>query len=92
MKNFKVVHPANFKDKLIVNLHLSFPVRWISRGIVIGIVLTRNQLPLDGNDMKSGENDHFFNFASHLNKLVLGNLHLRKTDYPEHVNCIKRQE
>ena len=30
-------------DKLVVNLHLSFPVRSISRGTVIGIALTRNQ-------------------------------------------------
>ena len=42
--------------------------------------------------LKSGENDHFFNFARHLNKLVLGNLRLREKDYPEHVICIKRQE
>ena len=40
----------------------------------------------------SGENDHFFNFARYLNKLVLGNLRLRKKDYPEHIICIKREE
>ena len=40
--NFNVGHRANFEDKLIVTLHLLFPVRSISRGIVIGIALTRN--------------------------------------------------
>ena len=46
-EKFQSRSPANFKDKLIVILHLSFPIRWISRGIVIGIALTRNQSPLD---------------------------------------------
>ena len=53
IKNFNVGHPTNFKDKLIVNLHLSFPVRSISRGIVIGIALTGNQSPLDVKTLSS---------------------------------------
>ena len=47
MKIFDVGHRANFKDKLIVNLHPSFLVRSISRDIVVGIALTWNQSPLD---------------------------------------------
>ena len=34
----------------------------------------------------------FFNFARYLNKLVLGNLRLRKKDCIEHIICIKREE
>ena len=53
MKIFNVGHLANFKDKLIVNLHLSFPVRSISRGNVIGIALTRNESTLDAKTLSS---------------------------------------
>ena len=53
MKNANVGHLANFKDKLIVNLHLSFPVRSISHGIGIGIALTWNQPPLDVKTLSS---------------------------------------
>ena len=52
-ETFNVGHRANFKDKLIVNLHLLFPVRLISRGIVIGIALTRNQSPFDVKTLSS---------------------------------------
>ena len=53
MKNFNVGHRANFQDKLIVNLHLSFPVRSILRGTTIGIALTGNQSPLDVKTLSS---------------------------------------
>ena len=53
MKNFNIGHRANFKDKLIANLHLSFPVRSISRGTVIAVALTRNQSPLDVKTLSS---------------------------------------
>ena len=36
-----------------MSLHLSFPVRSTSRGIVIGIALTQNQSPLDAKTLSS---------------------------------------
>ena len=38
---------------MIINLHLSFPVRSISSGTVIGIALTRNKSPLDVETLSS---------------------------------------
>ena len=53
LKNFNVGHRAHFKDKLVVNLYLSFSVYLILRAIVIGIVLTWNQSPLDVQTLSS---------------------------------------
>ena len=51
MKNLKVGHRPNFEDKLIVNLHLLFPVRSISRGSVISPDITADYTRANSNSM-----------------------------------------
>ena len=52
-EKFQLRLPSKFKEKMIIDLHLSFPVRSISRGIVMRIALTRNQSPFDAKTLSS---------------------------------------